>query len=556
MHLIQNISREEKILKASYDDLITFGKVFLYGDFKKSETPEFHYEVADMLLRKTHKPGGIFLPRGSSKTTLIKAKILHDFLFSHKAYEWGFADQENIYFDGWASSSQRKSVNNIRYLRLHLQHNKRMKRFFGSEAMALATMNQEDLMLKNGNRILSSSNLTSIRGDTQADIEKGALRYFNVFVDDAENEENTNTINGRTKIVDNIMNGILPAIDQNIPGARLFMLQTPVHHASFAQYHMTEWSKIVNTPYKIWLKPEDRPEPSREMKEYPWEIICYESEQPYLPGGVLWNSYYPMEKLDRIRNTYVKSPRGIRGYEQEYRLNVQSEEHSNWTEEHLRYWDGHIIVEENKSYVVIDGVKEECFTFIGCDPATDIDTFASDSTSIVLIGVTWDGSVFVETYVHKRSLKLIGLRDGNDKLLSEKGIVDYLIELSMQYASLNMTIEDVGMNRGVFQQLNDRMRTKDLFGKIIPLSEKPAGRRKAERIRGQLDSRFASRMIYIKRWMHDLKHQILTFGPQMAHDDLIEGLSLAVTNSRKPGAGTRKKVESRKKRKKKSWYMM
>ena len=44
---LHNVSREEEALIMAKNDLIAFGKLFLPDDFMRSETPPFHYEVAD-----------------------------------------------------------------------------------------------------------------------------------------------------------------------------------------------------------------------------------------------------------------------------------------------------------------------------------------------------------------------------------------------------------------------------------------------------------------------------------------------------------------------------
>ena len=52
----QNVSEAEEALKLAYTDLIAFGKLFLPDDFLRSETPFFHYEVADAIgkFNETH----------------------------------------------------------------------------------------------------------------------------------------------------------------------------------------------------------------------------------------------------------------------------------------------------------------------------------------------------------------------------------------------------------------------------------------------------------------------------------------------------------------------
>ena len=46
---LHNVSKEEEAFHLAKNDLIAFGKLFLPDDFMRSETPFFHYEVADAL---------------------------------------------------------------------------------------------------------------------------------------------------------------------------------------------------------------------------------------------------------------------------------------------------------------------------------------------------------------------------------------------------------------------------------------------------------------------------------------------------------------------------
>ncbi len=128
-------SDHEKILKAAYDDLITFGRLFLPGDFNKSATPAFHYEIAEELLSPSNKPCAIIMSRGHAKTTLVKAKILHDLCFAKKAYEWGFAPVERDLFFGWVSSNQKKSRNNVAYIKLYLEYSENINFYFGRQGL-------------------------------------------------------------------------------------------------------------------------------------------------------------------------------------------------------------------------------------------------------------------------------------------------------------------------------------------------------------------------------------------------------------------------------------
>ena len=44
---LNNVTEAEEVFQLASKDLIAFGKLFLPDDFMRSETPPFHYEVAD-----------------------------------------------------------------------------------------------------------------------------------------------------------------------------------------------------------------------------------------------------------------------------------------------------------------------------------------------------------------------------------------------------------------------------------------------------------------------------------------------------------------------------
>ena len=90
----QNINKAEEALVLAYKDLISFRKLFLPDHFMRSETPFFHYEVADSIDDKNCKKLAIILPRGHGKTVLTKASILKDFVFCPK---------DDMLFYAWVS---------------------------------------------------------------------------------------------------------------------------------------------------------------------------------------------------------------------------------------------------------------------------------------------------------------------------------------------------------------------------------------------------------------------------------------------------------------------
>jgi hypothetical protein len=115
-----DISKLEQHLELAKKDLVAFGKLFLPDDFKRSETPFFHYEVCDSLMDMDQRQLAVILPRGHGKTVLTKCNILHDFCFA----------KEPLFY-GWVAASSKISVPNLDYIKYHLEYNDRIKYYFG-----------------------------------------------------------------------------------------------------------------------------------------------------------------------------------------------------------------------------------------------------------------------------------------------------------------------------------------------------------------------------------------------------------------------------------------
>ena len=114
MNKIENISVQEEALQLAKKDLYHLVNYFYTDDFLRSETPPFHYEVADTINNPEKKQVAIILPRGHGKTVLTKASILHDFLFSSEPH-----------FYGWVSATQKLATGNMDYVKYHLEFNEK-----------------------------------------------------------------------------------------------------------------------------------------------------------------------------------------------------------------------------------------------------------------------------------------------------------------------------------------------------------------------------------------------------------------------------------------------
>ena len=515
----QNISKAEEALQLAHKDLISFGKLFLPDDFLRSETPFFHYEIADAIDDKNVKQTAIIIPRGHGKTVLTKASIVKDFVFATK---------DNFLFYAWVSATQKLSVGNMDYIKHHIEFNDRIKYYFGS--LKGRKWTEEDIELTNGCKLISKSNVAGIRGG--AKLHK---RYDLIVLDDFEHEANTITKEARDKNANLVTAVVYPAIEPHT--GRLRVNGTPVHYDSFINNLINNYNKS-----------------KKDGKKFSWRVITYKALLDETTP--LWESFFPISKIREKKKFYEDSGQPQKFF-QEYMMEVMSEEDAIWRREHIRYWDGYYKHEDGVNYIVKDGEEIPVNTFIGCDPATDIDTKHSDFSVITVIAIDANNELYVLEYERHRSVPTIGSKSPDTgEILGKKGVVDMILELHQKYKCISSTVEDVAMNRSIFQALNDERRRLNKYD-IAVIPEKPGGTQKRNRIYSGLSARFSTGTVHLRKNMFDLINEILTFGPKMAHDDTIESLYYAQVHAFPPNM---KKDEDKKRwfkprKKAKSWLV-
>ena len=515
----RNITKAEEVFQLASKDLISFGKLFLPDDFLRSETPAFHYEMADSIDNKKCKQLAIILPRGHGKTVLTKASIIKDFLFCPK---------DDMFFYAWVSATQKLSVGNMDYIKHHLEFNDQILYYFGKKKGRKWT--EEDIELSNGCKLISKSNVAGIRGG--AKLHK---RYDLIILDDFEHEANTITHEARDKNANLVTAVVYPAIEPHT--GRLRVNGTPVHFDSFINNLLTNHARS-----------------EKAKEEFAWKVITYKAILPN--GAPLWDSWFPLKKLEEKKKFYRDSGTPQKFF-QEYMMEVQSEEDALLTRDHIKYWEGRYENDDEGNFLIINGEKVPVNIFIGCDPATDIETKDSDFSVIMAIAIDPDNNLYALEYERHRSIPTIGGKDLNGKFLNKKGVVDYIIEMYERYNAVSATVEDVAMNRSIFQALNEERRRLNKFS-IAVIPEKPGGRNKINRIYSGLSGRFSMATVHLRENMFDLINEIITFGPRMAHDDTIETLYYAQVHAYPPNM---KRDESNKnnwyrpKRKAKGWVV-
>ena len=511
----QDVGKAEEVLLEASKDMISFGKLFLPDDYMRSETPWFHYEIADSIMDKETKQLAVIMPRGHGKTVLTKCDILWSFLFT----------RDEPLFYGWVSATAKLATGNMDYIKHHLEFNDRIRYYFGD--LKGRKWTEEDIELSTGHKLLCKSNISGIRGG--AKLHK---RYDLVILDDFEDENNTITPEARSKNANLITAVVYPALEPHT--GRLRINGTPVHYDSFINNLLTNYEKS-----------------KRNKEEFAWTVKTYKAIDT--KGNALWDSWFPSKKLKEKKKFYQDSGQPQKFY-QEYMMEVQSAEDSIFSMKHVKYWEGNHVYDEanDMSFVVTNGDAIPVNIFAGVDPATDSIRRDSDFSVIMVVGVDENNNIYVLDYIRERGLPVLGI-PGEDR----DGIVDKMFNLAKIYHPSLYVVEDTTMSRPLFQSLMAECRRRNDFT-VRWREEKPGTRQgKLDRIQGVLAQRMTIGSIKIKKSHYDLQHEIITFGPRMAHDDTIDALAYAVKYAYPPqNIAVKKDGEHYRKRKSpKNWII-
>jgi uncharacterized membrane protein YhdT len=264
-------------------------------------------------------------------------------------------------------------------------------------------------------------------------------------------------------------------------------------------------------------------------EDYSWKVITYKALQD--DGTPLWPGWFGHKEMERKKKFYADSGQPQKFY-QEYMMEVQSAEDSMFRREHIKYWDGQFIYDDETemSFIVPDGDDPKpCDVYVGVDPATDSARRDSDFSVLLTIAVDCDNNIYVLDYIRHRSLPVLAIPGEN-----KKGIVDHMFDLAGFYRPMLFTVEDTTMSKPIFQAIQAEMRRRNDFS-VRFKAEKPGNRlSKRDRIQEILAQRFAIGQIHIKKHHYDLDREITTFGPRMAHDDTIDALAYACKYAHPP----------------------
>lgn len=508
--LSRNISNAELALQTALTGSIEFGMLFLPNDFKMETVSPYHYEMANLKDDKYNlKPKIFMIPRGHAKTKITQASILKEIV----TYDYDNAIKQ--WFTVWVATNKTQSMRNVNFIKSQIENNELIKYYFGDlsgEKKGSNKWTQEELDFNNGCSMICRAGLHGIRG-----LLKDHLRPNRFVLDDFEDEANTKTQYSRDANAGAVTSVIMPALDPEI--GRIEINQTPVHYDCFVMRVYDELQEHI----KNGGDPDD----------FSW--IVYKKTTSV--NNPLWPEYFDSSKLKTRKRQLDQAGQG-HTWSQEYEMEVTNDETSLFGKKVIKYWDGEYLFEDGTSYLKITelngvrvDIKKRVLTFLGCDPASDIETRTSSDIAINVIALDEDGFLYVVYTYNAKNLPDIALESDPSK----RGTSNMILDLSLKYHCQRSAVERTAISSGVFNSISYlKDKYPHLYSNINVIGVSHEGKNKIDRIYNGLISVFNTGMVYIKYDQSRLETEITTFGEYAKYIDLLDSLEMSKRVSYKP----------------------
>jgi|TARA_R110001632_G_scaffold54496_1_gene133549 phage terminase large subunit-like protein len=480
-----NVSQKERVLELAKRDLVSFGQLFLPGDYMKSSPAAYHYELSNLLLDSKKKRNCIILPRGHSKSTLAKTALLYHLYFNPEGKNE---------FIAWVAEEQSQAIDHIKYMQNHIEINPALNYYFGD--LRGSKWTEKEFTTSKGDRVIAKGTSQRLRGRSQL-----GLRYTKIVLDDFESELNTKTPDRRREIKEWVMSTVEPALENSAGNeGSIWLIGTIVHYDSFLQSIYDGYT-----------------EATRDKRRYAWDVMYHKAIDG--DGNVLWSSYFSKQKLADIRRRFEDVGLAHK-FAQEYLNEARDLENAKFKTDRLEYYDHEFESKNNYAYLVNSKEAIPVNIYIGVDLAYESKA-SSDYQMIMVIGIDSDRNIYVVDYMREH----IPLYDMPEKIF----------EYAKEYSPVKrVNVEHVGA-QGIIKDAVNRMTGQDR--KVAPgvaLGVRPpTGIKKEDRLESLLAPLVNRGKMFIKRKHTALIDEMFQF-PKGKNDDVLDGLWYAINKSRPP----------------------
>ena len=457
--------------------MILFGKVVIPNMFS-SESPDFHYDMANHLMDKELKQINIIAPRGHAKSSIVGGV----FPLWHAMFDKGPKLIVLI------SRTQDHAIKLLGTIKDVLDYSQNFRQLFGYYGMNSArSWQKSEIELKDGTMIVCKGTGQQLRG-----IKHGNQRPTLIILDDPEDENNTKTAEAMESNLRWLLQSAIPSLDPN--KGRLAIIGTPIHQRC-----------IVET-----------------LKEMVgWDNLLY---KPNLDTNTaLWETWHPISKLKQ-KKIELESVNRVSVFYREYMCEVVGDEDQLFKETYINYYEGKLIHNDEGdaflklTYFNHEDINEErpVNVFMGVDPASSTRQTADYST-IVPVAIDNEGNRFVLSYYRKRATPM--------------SLAESIIEYFKIYKPEKVRIESVGYQEMLREYVRTRCEEKNIFISGLEIKEIP---RSSKSVRLEtMEPYFAQDKFYMRKDMQELKDELLLY-PRGKHDDLLDGLYYATKKMYQP----------------------
>lgn len=468
----ENQKTEIKLLQSKLkENMILFGSIINANMFSVP-SPNFHYNIADVLMNDENKQVNIIAPRGHAKSSIVGGV--------YPLYHILHGDGAKLIV--LVSRTQDHAIKLLGTIKDTLDYSQPLRAIYGYWGQHSAkTWSKSEIELKDGSMIICKGTGQQLRG-----IKVGSQRPTLIIVDDPEDENNTKTAEAMESNLRWLLQSAVPSLDP-LKG-KIAVIGTPQH-----QRCMVEILKEMDG----WVNMHFAPDMDN--------------------GKALWEEWQPIEKLQKKKKE-LESIARVSVFYREYLCQIIGDEDQLFSEQYLKYHDyDYFIDDEGQHFLTNENDKQiPVNIFMGVDPASSIRKTA-DYSVIMPIAVDKENNRYVLPYYRKRATPM--------------KLAESIIQYFKMYKPSKVRIESVGYQEMLREYLRTRCEEENIFISGLEIKEAPRTS-KSSRLE-TMEPYFAQGKMYIKKDMLDLKDELLLY-PRGKHDDLLDGMYYAMKGMYKP----------------------